>query len=263
MGVVTMSADQHKWRAVGRGLARAGIVLIVVIGSASAVAQTAYKTFMCERDGQQRRISLESIVLGSSDCHVRYQKLTELFDHDEILWRGSRSTQFCLGKANELMSKLGGWRWTCRAENDLTNWPDGLLQVSEALLTDERSRTARMMTQIEPGRNPRVHANVVKPSLLLADIDADGHRDAAFIYVVVVRGRGIRSYVAAARGSEDGRFDLVGSVGLSLYGAAAKVSLEHEGTTICVRARTEDRGRHIPACLSRFDIDGGRLARVE
>lgn len=257
-----MSADQQRWRSVGRGV---GLVLGLVLGSTNLFAQTAYKTFMCERDSQQRRISLESSELANADCRVRYQKLTELFDHDEVLWRGSRSTQFCLGKANELMSKLGGWGWACRGESDLTSWPDDLLRVSEALLNDERSRTSRMMTQVEPGRNPRVHANVVKPSLLLADLDADGHHDAAFIYVVVVRGRGIRSYVAAARGSDEGRFDLVGSVGLSLYGAAAKVSLEHDGASICVRARAGSNAeeRDARSCLSRFDIADGRLARVK
>jgi hypothetical protein len=68
--------------------------------------------FECTRDGQWRTVTIRRDAQATPPaCDVRYQKRTELFDHDQVLWRGANGLTFCRERATALTAKLTGWGW--------------------------------------------------------------------------------------------------------------------------------------------------------
>ncbi|MFT5390730.1 MAG: hypothetical protein ACI8PT_000917 [Gammaproteobacteria bacterium] len=78
------------------------------------LAPVAVALFECLRDGQLRTVTIRGDAQAMPPaCDVRYQKRTELFDHDQVLWRAINGLTLCCERASALTAKLTGWGWQC------------------------------------------------------------------------------------------------------------------------------------------------------
>lgn len=90
-----------------------------LLATSALAAPLDVQTYRCIRDGELRTITLRiHDDARPPACDVRYQKLTELLDHDEVLWRGTNGLGYCREKALELQTKFTRWGWQCDGEDD-------------------------------------------------------------------------------------------------------------------------------------------------
>jgi hypothetical protein len=91
---------------------RLAVAIGLLIPGPALAAPVAVELFECTRDGQWRTVTIRRDAQATPPaCDVRYQKRTELFDHDQVLWRGANGLTFCRERATALTAKLTGWGW--------------------------------------------------------------------------------------------------------------------------------------------------------
>lgn len=89
-----------------------GLTAVTAMGSSAQ--PVAVQEFHCDRERQVRLISVRiDREAQPISCDVRYQKLTEINGHDQVLWRATNGIDFCQEKARSLQAKLEGWGWRC------------------------------------------------------------------------------------------------------------------------------------------------------
>ncbi len=78
-------------------------------------AAQAGQNYRCTNGDQVRRVEIAYLTAAAVPCEVHYFKDTEAPGSREVLWNAQSQAGYCEARADELVSNLRGWGWTCTA----------------------------------------------------------------------------------------------------------------------------------------------------
>ena len=93
---------------------RISIALLVLAVPCIATAQDAGK-YQCTHGDLVRRVEIFTEPGMTVPCEVHYFKDTEAPGETQVLWSAQAEEGYCAAKAEEFISKLQGWGWSCGA----------------------------------------------------------------------------------------------------------------------------------------------------
>ena len=91
------------------------IALLALAVPCVAIAQDAGK-YQCTNGDLVRRVEIFTEPGMTVPCEVHYFKDTEAPGETQVLWSAQAEAGYCEIKAEEFISKLKGWGWSCDAD---------------------------------------------------------------------------------------------------------------------------------------------------
>ena len=88
------------------------IAATTMFGPAMAAAQDAPR-YECRNGSLERRVEVKYETAVTVPCEVHYTKDIEAPGDAQVLWRALNEEGYCEAKAQEFVTKLEGWGWTC------------------------------------------------------------------------------------------------------------------------------------------------------